>query len=126
MDDDIKNIYWKKLFLLDKLLNKVLLKNREKILNIFFNEVNYNDEISLLDIGTTANIDKNHNLLLQKTLKNKNITCLSNQDCNLLKNLYPNVKNFIIGDGCSNQLDDNTYDIVYSNATIEYVGSYNN
>jgi hypothetical protein len=55
MDNDIKNIYWKKLFLLDKLLNKILLKSREKIKNIFFNEINYNDEISLLDIGTTAN-----------------------------------------------------------------------
>ena len=118
MDNDIKNIYWKKLPLLDKLLNKILLENRERILNIFFNEINYNDEISLLDIGTTANIDKNHNLILQKTLKNKNIVCLSNQDCTVLKNLYPNVKNFILGDGCNNQLDDNTYDIIYSNATI--------
>jgi hypothetical protein len=126
MDNDIKNIYWKKLPLLDKLLNKILLENRERILNIFFNEINYNDEISLLDIGTTANIDKNHNLILQKTLKNKKIVCLSNQDCTVLKNLYPNVKNFILGDGCNNQLDDNTYDIVYSNATIEHVGSYKN
>ncbi|MDC1345418.1 class I SAM-dependent methyltransferase, partial [Candidatus Pelagibacter ubique] len=68
----------------------------------------------------------NHNLILQKTLNNKNITCLSNQDCSFLKKKFPNVKDFIIGDGCDNQLDDNTYDIVYSNATIEHVGSYNN
>ena len=119
-------IYWNKVTLLETYFNKKLLENREKILKIFFNEINFSDEKILLDVGTTANTDKNHNLILQKTLNNKNITCLSNQNCSLLKNEYPNVKNFITGDGCDNQLDDSTYDIVYSNATIEHVGSYNN
>ena len=119
-------IYWNKVTLLETYFNKKLLENREKILKIFFNEINFSDEKILLDVGTTANTDKNHNLILQKTLNNKNITCLSNQNCSLLKNEYPNIKNFITGDGCDNQLDDSTYDIVYSNATIEHVGSYNN
>ena len=119
-------IYWKKIPLLESYFNKKLLENREKILKIFFNEIHYNNEKSLLDVGTTSSSDKNHNLILQKTLNNKNITCISNQDCNFLKKKFPNVKEFIIADGCNNQLDDNTYDIVYSNATIEHVGSYNN
>ena len=119
-------IYWNKITLLETYFNKKLLENREKILKIFFNEINFSDEKILLDVGTTANTGKNHNLILQKTLNNKNITCLSNQNCSLLKNEYPNVNNFITGDGCDNQLDDSTYDIVYSNATIEHVGSYNN
>ena len=119
-------IYWNKIPLLEKYFSKKLLENREKILKIFFNEIHYNNEKLLLDVGTTSSIDKNHNLILQKTLNNKNITCISNQDCNFLKKTFPNVKEFIIADGCNNQLDDNTYDIVYSNATIEHVGSYNN
>ena len=120
------NIYWKKIPLFESYFNKKLLENREKILKIFFNEIHYNNEKSLLDVGTTSSSDKNHNLILQKTLNNKNITCISNQDCNFLKKTFPYVKEFIIADGCNNQLDDNTYDIVYSNATIEHVGSYNN
>ena len=119
-------VYWKVVPLFDSFFKKKLLENREKIFKIFHNKINYNNEMSFLDVGTTANTEKNHNLILQKTLNNKNITCLSNQDCSLLKKRFPNVKDFIIGDGCDNQLDDNTYDIVYSNATIEHVGSYDN
>ena len=126
MDTESKKIYLKKIPIIDIYLNKKLLEHRKNILNFFFNKIDYDDEKTLLDVGTTVNIDKNHNLILQKTLNNKNITCLSNQNCSLLKNEYPNVKNFITGDGCDNQLDDSTYDIVYSNATIEHVGSYNN
>ena len=119
------NIYWKKIPLFESYFNKKLLENREKILKIFFNEIHYNNEKSLLDVGTTSSINKNHNLILQKILNNKKITCLSNQDCSFLKKKFPNVKDFIIGDGCDNKLNDNTYDIVYSNATIEHVGSHN-
>jgi len=119
-------VYWKEVPLLNSFFKKKLLENREKIFKIFYNKINYNNEMSFLDVGTTANTEKNHNLILQKISNNKNITCLSNQDCSFLKKKFPNVKDFIIGDGCDNQLNDNTYDIVYSNATIEHVGSHNN
>ena len=48
MDNDIKNVYWKKIPLLDALFNKKLLENRERILKIFFNKIDYNNVIYFL------------------------------------------------------------------------------
>ena len=59
----------------------------------------YNNSMSLLDVGTTAVSDKNHNIILQKLKDNPNITCLSDQNCSPLKEFYPHVKSFITGDG---------------------------
>ena len=78
--------------------------------------------MSLLDVGTTAVSDKNHNIILAKLKDNPNITCLSDQNCSPLKEFYPHVKSFITGDG-KNIFDNNLFDIVHSSATIEHVGS---
>ena len=40
------------------------------------------------------------------------------------KKKYPHIKNFLIGDGTNNNLSRNSFDIVYSSATIEHVGSF--
>ena len=115
--------YWKEVKTLDKFFLKILKSNRKKIYNIFLKNICYNNSMSLLDVGTTAVSDENHNIILQKLKDNPNITCLSDQNCSSLKEIYPHVKSFITGDGKKNIFDNNMFDIVHSSATIEHVGS---
>ena len=118
--------YWAKVPFINNYLLKILKYNREKIHNLFLKNTIYNDNCSLIDIGTTVDTNNSHNIILQKTQKNKNISCLSNQDIDSLKKKFPHIKDFYIGDGKKTDFDDNTYDIVYSSATLEHVGSFQN
>ena len=54
-----------------------------------------------------------------------NITCFSNQNLDILKDLYPQLKT-IIGDGRDTKLPANSFDISISNATLEHVGNFSN
>ena len=40
-------------------------------------------------------------------------------DCSILEKKYPNIKDFIIGDGTNTDFKDMSFDIVYSNATLK-------
>ena len=105
---------------------KITLDARNKFFEYFKNSTEYNNDKSILDIGTTPSLDEEQNVILTKTINNKNITCISNQDCKILSQKYPHIKEFVIGNAIKMNFQNDTFDIVHTNATIEHVGSYQN
>ena len=119
-------IYAAKFPAINNFLLNITKNNREQIHNLFLKNTFYNNDCSLLDIGTTADTHESNNIILQKTVNNNNISCLSNQDLSILKKKFPHVKEFFLGDAKKTNFIDNSFDIVFSSAVIEHVGSFQN
>lgn len=102
------------------------LKARNDFFKYFKKYTKYNDSKSIIDIGSTPSLDDEQNNFLINTSNNYNITCLSDQDCKILKSKFKNLNKIIIGNGLKTNFDNEFFEISHSNATIEHVGSYKN
>jgi len=119
MSADYKKMYWKKILLLDFFFLIILKFNRLKIQKIFNERVKFKN---LLDVGTTPTYDEYNNIILHTFKNRNNITSLSNLDCSPLKKYFKKIK-FVIGDAKKMKFKNCEFDVVFSSATIEHVGS---
>jgi hypothetical protein len=88
--------------------------------------LNFENLQQVLDVGATA--DKSHpesNFFEQFFPAKNKITALSNQDAKFLETEYPGLK-FIQGNGLDMPFESGSFDLVFSSAVIEHVGSFEN
>lgn len=76
---------------------------------------------TLLDVGGYPNT------WTARPQRTKRIDCLNIHDVHWEALDYPNHQiNTVIGDGCSLEYNDNSFDILFSNSVIEHVGDWEN
>ena len=119
------NTYWSNIKYFNKFLLKILLNNRLRINKIMSENIEYKKKANILDIGSTPSLERHQNVFLHLYPWKDKVTCISNLDCKILNELYPNVT-ILKGDGRKLQLKSNLFDLVHSNAVIEHVGSFEN
>lgn len=119
-----KNYYTKSLFFNNFFLNEIK-RNRIKFYKIIKKKIIIKSSYSALDVGTTPITDVRENIFLKYYPYKNKLTCLSNQDCSILKKSIKKIK-IIIADALNSKISENKYDIVFSNATIEHVGHITN
>ena len=120
-----KKTYWLQLPYLDKIFKTILLKSRIKIFNIFLENIKFNKNSKILDVGTAPILESHENIIFHRYKWRKKITGFSNQNCNILKKKFK-LNKFIKGNAKNMMLKDNSFDISFCSATIEHVGNYKN
>jgi len=108
------------------LMNRISYAKRKEMFGILQKSVNFENLQHVLDVGATA--DKLHpesNFFEQFYPYKEHITALSDQDAKFLETQYPGLK-FVQGNGLNLPFEDNSFDLVFSSAVLEHVGSFEN
>ena len=121
----IKVNYGRNFLYLNPIYSYFIQKKRLEIFNILKKNFKINKSTKILDVGTTPSLEPHENVILNNIKWKKNISCLSNQNLRKLKNKYP-LTSFFQEDGRKMNFKKNKFDIVFSSATVEHVGSFKN
>ncbi|MCL2405614.1 MAG: class I SAM-dependent methyltransferase [Defluviitaleaceae bacterium] len=96
---------------------------RMKIYDALAKHVPLDELSSIVDVGATADDKKDSSNFFEKTYPfPSRITALSNQDALWMAQKWPGLK-FVQGDARSMPFGDETFDLAFSSAVIEHVGS---
>jgi hypothetical protein len=106
------------------LMNRISYAKRKEMFDVLQKLVDFEKLDAVLDVGATA--DKVHpesNFFEQFFPQKNKITALSNQDAKFLEIQYPGLI-FVQGNGLDMPFKDNNFDLVFSSAVLEHVGSF--
>ena len=118
-----KNLYIKNH---NSFFDKIIIKNRSKMLALITNFLKDKDLFDVLDVGSTSDLSNESSNFLIKNLKNfKNYKSISDQKPQLPL-FSKSLKKLITENLTDKELDEYRSDLVISNATIEHVGNFVN
>jgi hypothetical protein len=112
--------------LISRVIQRVVLSKRKEIFAKFKSLIDFSTLSNVLDVGVSANKERLGSNFFELFYPYKeHITVLSDQDASWMTDVYPGLK-FVRGDGRDLPFDDKTFDLVFSSAVIEHVGSFEN
>lgn len=106
------------------LASRLSLHVREKMFRLFMEAMRPTRETKVLDVGVTS--DQNYresNFFEQMYPYPQNVTCVGTEDGGHLASRYPGLTYKRIRAGDPLPFDERAFDVVFSNAVIEHVGS---
>jgi len=97
---------------------------RQKMFEIFMDYFRPGPEISVLDVGVTSDESFQESNYFEKLYPYPHrITCVGTEDGSHLERQYPGLRYFRVKPGEKLPFDDRAFDVAFSNAVIEHVGS---
>lgn len=96
--------------------------SRRTRFDLFMREMKPTSTDTVLDIGAGEGEGRAVNFFEEWYPWRANVTAVALSDLPVFRNTYPEVK-LVVGDGRSLPFPDNTFDLVFTNAVIEHVGT---